>query len=61
MTSFLQAYVVDQWDSVYQFSKHSDNCHKMYNIEFYSVLMASVGLVLLLQCKTIEKSPYLKV
>ena len=41
---------MDQWKSVHKFSKHSENFHKLYNIKFYSVQMASEGLVLVLQC-----------
>ena len=47
--------MVDQSESIYQFSKHSDYFHKKYNVEFHSVKMASDGLVLMLQFKTIEK------
>ena len=38
---------MDQWESVHKFSKHYENFHKPYNIEFYSVQMASKGLVLM--------------
>ena len=61
MTRFYRAYIADQWKSVCQFSKHSDNFHKLYNIEFYRVELASDGLVLMLQLETTEKYPYLKV
>ena len=44
-----------------QISKHSENFHRPYNIKFYSVSMASEGLVLMLQCKIIEKVSYLEV
>ena len=52
---------MNQWESVNKFSKHSENFLKSYNIEFYIVSMASEGLVLILQCETIEKNPYLEV
>ena len=53
--------VMDQWESVCQFSKHSDNSHRPYNIGSYSVYMASDGLVLVLQFEIIGNSPCLKV
>ena len=40
------------------FRRHSENFYKLYNIKFYSVQIASEGLVLMLQLETIEKSHF---
>ena len=39
---------MDKYESIYEFSKHSDNFQKFYNFDFYSVQMASEGFVLVL-------------
>ena len=41
-----------------KFSKQSGNFHKLYNINVYSVQIASEGLALILQLETIENSSY---
>ena len=61
MTNHSQAYVMDQWESVHNFSKHSEIFHKLYNIKFYNVEMVIEGLALMLQLETIAKTPYLEV
>ena len=56
-----RAYAMDQYESAYKFSKYSGNFHKPYINKFYSIQIASEGLLFIVQCEIIEKSPHLEV
>ena len=40
-----KTFIMDQWESIPKFSKHSGNFHKCNNFDFYSVWMAPEGFV----------------
>ena len=41
-----RAYIMDKYESIYEFSKQSKFFHKFNNFEFYSVYIALEGFVL---------------
>ena len=42
---------MDKQESIFQFSKHSENFHKPCNFKFYGIEIASEGLVVLPKMK----------